>query len=394
MQNTGPFHRRTAFSLLELVVVLFSVGILLALLIPAVVDFRGPVRSSQCSTNLRNLALASIQYENSKGQFPGWAMDFGYYGWDPDTQSMFRSSNAPSDVSADSKSPTAHRKIGTWAVAILPWLDAQPTYEHWTEDRYPIVTLDLPEFPASSGISGEGFHPLAAPNLAIMQCPSDPTPIADYGNNNYIINAGIAIDSSLASDTGRIVYQPNGDRRQITFTDSMTVKWGVSGNQVVALRDARSDELVPTGPPICLADFRDGPGNTVLFSESLHAMPWHRSGFTSRVDLVFEHHPDEVVYPTKSRFTNAFVWHSVDWENAGQPLDVHRINGAGASKDSIEITPSNAADFARPSSAHVEGVNAAMADGTTRFISDSIDMWVWQAMMTPAGEDTAPADLH
>ena len=153
-----------------------------------------------------------------------------------------------------------------------------------------------------------------------------------------------------------------------------------------------ADEMTTLSPLIQLGDFSDGQTHTVLFSESLHAMPWHRSGFTNRKDLTFTHHPDEIVYPPKCRFTNGMVWHSVDWENGGRSLDVHRINGANQSEDAIEITSANVMDLARPSSAHAEGVNAAMADGSTRFIADSIDMRVWQAMMTPAGEDAVPAD--
>lgn len=49
------------------------------------------------------------------------------------------------------------------------------------------------------------------------------------------------------------------------------------------------------------------------------------------------------------------------------------------------MTGSNAADLARPSSAHTEGVSMAMADGTTRFVSDSVDYRVYQALMTPRG---------
>lgn len=392
MQYKVRFPKRHAFSLLELVVVLLVIGIVLGLLIPAVRDGRGPARRNQCSNQLRNLGLASIQYENAKGELPSWAMDFGYYGWDPDTQSEMDQLNDPSDASIDPESLAKHRKIGTWAVAILPWLDAQPTYEHWTEDRYPIVTQDSQKFPASTGVSGEGFHPLAAPNLAMMQCPSDPIDIADHGNNSYVFNAGVAIDSSTETQIEWIVHQPNGTTKLLTFEDSMSAELGVGGNRVVARRDAKSDEITTLSPLIQLEDFLDGQGNTVLFFESLHAMPWHRSGFTNRDDLIFQHHPDEIVYPKKSRFTNTMVWHSVDWKNGGQSLDIHRINGANDSQYTIEITLANVMDYARPSSAHAEGVNVAMADGSTRFITNSIDMRVWQAMMTPAGEDVVPTD--
>ncbi|MGI9469418.1 MAG: DUF1559 domain-containing protein, partial [Rubripirellula sp.] len=46
-------------------------------------------------------------------------------------------------------------------------------------------------------------------------------------------------------------------------------------------------------------------------------------------------------------------------------------------------------DLARPSSAHRTGVNAAFADGSTRFIDENIDYRVYQALMTPSGKTSS-----
>jgi hypothetical protein len=48
----------------------------------------------------------------------------------------------------------------------------------------------------------------------------------------------------------------------------------------------------------------------------------------------------------------------------------------------------NLTDLARPSSAHTDGVNTGMADGGTRFILDSIDYRVYQALLTPRGKSS------
>lgn len=85
--------------------------------------------------------------------------------------------------------------------------------------------------------------------------------------------------------------------------------------------------------------------------------------------MIFENHPDEVLYPTLSRFTNTMVWHGVDWSNGKQPREIHRINGERTLTETMQMSRTNVADLARPSSAHAAGVNAAMADGGTRFIS-------------------------
>ena len=70
--------------------------------------------------------------------------------------------------------------------------------------------------------------------------------------------------------------------------------------------------------------------------------------------------------------------------------DFHKINGRGAtvSEDifNLDLTTANSSSLARPSSAHVDGVNCAFGDGATRFVVQSIDSRVLQAMMTPRGK--------
>ena len=87
------------------------------------------------------------------------------------------------------------------------------------------------------------------------------------------------------------------------------------------------------------------------------------------------------------------VWHYEDDDRSGGAAPVqptHRINGfddAETSKPPFDrMTRTNASDLARPSSAHVEGVNVAAADGATRFIDESIDYQVYQALLTPDGQ--------
>ncbi|TWU03841.1 DUF1559 family PulG-like putative transporter [Neorhodopirellula pilleata] len=92
----------------------------------------------------------------------------------------------------------------------------------------------------------------------------------------------------------------------------MSATFGTSGSRVAA-RLPHSNDTTPIGPTIRLSDFKDGQGNTVLFSESLYALPWHRSGFTNAEDLIFVQQPDEIIYPVLSRFTNAMVWQSIDY---------------------------------------------------------------------------------
>jgi prepilin-type N-terminal cleavage/methylation domain-containing protein/prepilin-type processing-associated H-X9-DG protein len=350
----------SGFTLVELLVVITIIGILAGLLLPAVQRAREAARAAQCSTQLKNLALAAIQYENTKGEFPGWEMNFGTY----------QGGGDPSDPDAGPTAP--HAKIGTWAVALLPYLDAQPTYEHWTEDKYPIVgdgSQDNQQTNEPNG-AGVGFLPNAAPNLAIMQCPSSPTLKGSQGINSYISNNGLYVDLSGANDP------------DVVLSSSMKKANGVFNNKAFN---------AVNGPSVSLDDLKDGPGNTALFSENLQALPWHRAGFINRADL--ESAP--LGYVPSSRLTQGMVWHPFDPEvtpSMGPAQEIAKINGGTTAQDryALEMLPGNANNplMARPSSAHIDGVNVGFADGAVRYITSNIDYRVYQAILTTRGKSS------
>ncbi|WP_168565306.1 DUF1559 domain-containing protein [Crateriforma spongiae] len=373
--------KRTGFTLVELLVVITIIGVLAGLLLPAVQSAREAARLAQCGNQVKNLALAAIQYENNKGEMPGWCMKFG----------DFAGGVNPSDP--DAGASPAHQKVGTWAVGLLPYLDGQPIYEVWNEDKYPVIGPGSPENPSSTGESGEGYTASAAPNLPIFQCPSSPVIVGDLGRNSYISNNGFHPQDLQGNFVN--VAHTNANGPAATFASSQERANGVFTNKFAGATNAA------TGDRVRMDDFKDGAGNTVLFSENLQAMPWHRAGLMGQTDLTNA----SLEYDPFSRYTNGMVYWYADDNPTNFPgaislngaNSILKINGGDQSGDKFNIEMPKvrnaqnlirAAQLARPSSAHVDGVQMGFADGTVRFIAEGIDYRVYQAYMTTRGKSS------
>ena len=362
-------NKSNPLSFLDLVVLLLCLGAVIALLFPGI---RGPVdnrRRTHCAARVRFLAQAANIYESTKGHYPGYCNDFGTFqrGTDPTN---------PRRV----KPVRTHRKIGTWVVSLLPYIDEQAIYETWTEDRYPIAFSEPNEYGVSNGIGGKGFSGPAISRIQGLVCPSDER---DYpSSNSYAANTGMHPMTVIAD-----------------FAQSMAVPNGVFNNKFPGL-DTKG-RVVPVGNPVSSYDLKDGLSSTLLFSENVNALPWHRAGRIDAIDLVKKDGQAEIRYPITSRYAQGLVWHYEDDQNtlgANNVKAIHRINGVPAglktsAKDLI-ATQANAFDLARPSSNHDHGANASLADGATRFITESIDYRVYQAMLTPHGQASNVPDVN
>ncbi len=224
----------------------------------------------------------------------------------------------------------------------------------------------------------------------------------EQGRNSYIANCGmhhLTADGQplMMSRSVDDISSPTG--LLVTFEESMRKANGVFNNKY---EHATNNADYPIGPPLKINDMKDGAGSTILFAESLQAVPWHQldPDPAAAVHLLQPEIPgNEVAYPEYSRFTQGMVWLYEDPEgvNDSPKLPTERrqiINSTPSKKDlyTLRMDHQNAVMVARPSSAHVAGCNASFADGSSRYISDTIDYRVYQSLLTPRGKSSLVPD--
>ena len=140
---------QSAFTLVELLVVITIIGMLMALLLPAVQAAREAARRAQCMNNMKQLSFALLHKESRLEYFPGW---FNYFGEDGSSPSL----------------PV----YGSWVVSILPDVEQNQLYDLWKDQTKPR--------------GQKGYI-----DWELVQCPSDPLTAGNLPNLAYVVNCGV-----------------------------------------------------------------------------------------------------------------------------------------------------------------------------------------------------------
>jgi prepilin-type N-terminal cleavage/methylation domain-containing protein len=154
VHSAGSRGGRRGFTLVELLVVIAIIGVLVALLLPAIQAAREAARRASCQNNLRNVALAMLNYHDARSHFPAPIH--------PIRLSAGGALQVPNVLAGQSQ------LYNTWTIEILPQLEQEQLHKRFQVRGTPPVALV-----ASTAGNATVNSPLVGTPLGMFQCPSD-----------------------------------------------------------------------------------------------------------------------------------------------------------------------------------------------------------------------------
>ncbi len=310
---------RSAFTLVELLVVVAIMGILMALLLPAVQGAREAARRMTCVSNLKQLGVAAINYQSQHNKLP----PSGIVGGPPDEFDP-RSGN-----------------MFSWVVLLLPFMEQQPLFDRF--DRS-ISVLEQPD------------DPQAAP-IPIMLCPSD------SAAGRFFVDEELTGGKPFAKGNYAAFVSPFHIDLQSRFPGAL-VRFGQKTKDIV---DGTSQTLM-FSEVRTRAQPRDQRG--------AWALPWNAASL-----LAFDVHHDlgDDGSETFEAYRGLLEWTQRP-NNDGNNIDVLYAcpDEADAQLNRMpcatwEEGTQTAYLSAAPRSNHPLGVNVIFVDGHGGFLSDDVD---------------------
>jgi prepilin-type N-terminal cleavage/methylation domain-containing protein/prepilin-type processing-associated H-X9-DG protein len=361
--------RLSAFTLVELLVVIAIIGILVALLLPAIQSAREAARRTQCKDNVKNIGLACLNHVDSLGVFPT-----GGAGWDRWIEEYVE----PEYPDPNGK-PVSTEKMGIgWPFQILPYLEEGAVHGINRSKQIRASAVPIYICPSRRGVTrGNPYtHPtfgdVGAPIL-MDYCAYQPCTRVHDGNQGGRAGALLATMVSGAGNAGEAgSFFAQGDEHYPTsdsFYDGVIVRSAYRRSASQNAATPGIDWIVRTNvpSPTKISKISDGTSKTLLVGEKYIRADWYPGG-TSSDDTGWSDgwDPDIMrltcISPLNDGTTN-FPYTGNIGSNQGDPVWQTYLTG----------------------SAHTGGMNAVFADGSVHSINYDIDIYVFNSLGTRNG---------
>jgi len=355
-------NRDRAFTLIELLVVIAIIGIIVALLLPAVQQAREAARRMSCSNNVKQIGLGIQNYHSAFRQLP-------IHGTGPTNESINTAGVA------DNTDGTGFTRLElSYLVALLPFVEQAAM---WEQISNPWIEEDGDIWPAFGPRATQGDYPPWATDIPTYRCASDPGfGLPSLGRTNYAACTG---DSFYDAESGVTIWR-NG-------------RWQYERDerQVSRARCGMRGAFVPRAS-MRFSDILDGLSNTIFVGEimtdfndrDIRSHPSTNNGGT----LAVANNPStctDATSPIQIDPLRPSFWHP-DYEIFGASITRRGFRWAIFHTTQTQmntIRPPNTEvclaghtdthGVAPPSSRHPGGVHILMGDGAVKFITDSIE---------------------